>query len=289
MRKYLDAYKPSIWELWLIMLVILCLGGTVATLIGGKVISILFRPDPESLKTWLIGLYPLSFTFVFPYVYFRAKEFYLRGNPTLHAAASFGRLPVVLVFLLFLVLVPFFNIAIEPFSMWIPMPDLFKEIFASVVQGNWVTVLSVVVAAPLLEEWLLRGVALKGLLQRGYSPAAAICWTALMFGVIHLNPWQAIPAFLMGILFGWVYWRTRSLWSSIFLHAVNNGMTLLLTLVFPDLAEDTSTLDLVGMERFPLVLAAAITASALIIWLLHKQFPPSASLLKREEKPQITL
>jgi membrane protease YdiL (CAAX protease family) len=128
----------------------------------------------------------------------------------------------------------------------------------------------VVIFAPLFEEWLCRKVALGGLLRKGFSPAAAIFWSALMFGVIHMNPWQAIPGFLMGLLFGWIYWRTRSLWSVIFMHAVNNGAAMLFTVLFPELPDDVTTLDIVGVANYPWILITAIVLTLSLIWILHK-------------------
>jgi len=288
MRKYLHAYAPSLGELWLLVMVLFCIGGGIVTTVTGMTIQYLFRLDPESSKSLFVGLYPLGFSLVIPFIYLRAREQY-QQNPHLWkpvpdpCAPSFGKLPVLLVFFLLLLLVPFFNTSMEPFSMWIPMPEFIKDIFASLTQNGWVSFVTVVVMAPLLEEWLLRGVVLKALLHRGYAPAAAICWSALMFGVMHMNPWQTIPAFLMGLLFGWIYWRTRSLWTTIFMHAVNNGMAFLLSIFFPELPEDISTLDLVGSGRYPWVLGGAILASMLIIWLLHTQLSPATSLFKKRD------
>jgi len=101
---------------------------------------------------------------------------------------------------------------------------IYKEMFGKITQTNIPTFIAVVIAAPLLEEWLIREVALKGMLQH-MAPHKAILWSSVMFGVIHMNPWQAIPAFLMGCLFGWLYYRTRSYWTCVALHALNNGMS----------------------------------------------------------------
>ena len=292
MRKYLDAYAPSLGELWLVVMVLFCIGGSLVSAAVAIVIDFLFNLDPDVSKTVIVGLYPLGFCLVIPFVLFRAKEQYQRNifaHKPNYASPSphFGKLPITLVFLLLLVLVPLFNTATEPLSMWIPMPEVMKNLFATITQSGWISFITVVVMAPVLEEWLLRGVALKGLLQAGASPAYAIGWSALMFGVMHMNPWQAIPAILMGMLFGWVYWRTRSLWTTIFMHAVNNGTAFFIGLFFPDLPEDVSTLDLVGRHNYSWVLAIAVLASILVIWLLHKKLAPAACLFKREEQPVV--
>ena len=87
--------------------------------------------------------------------------------------------------------------------------------------------LAAVIVAPLTEELLFRGVILRGLLLH-YSAPKAIIASSLLFGLVHLNPWQAIGAVVLGALFGWWYVRTRSLTLCIFGHAFNNLLAVLL-------------------------------------------------------------
>ena len=283
MKKYLSAYTPSLGELWLIMLALLCVGGSIASAIVTFGIKSIMEVDLIQLS---LLLYPLLFTFVIPFVWIRAKQSYrektLMGVPIpQEAPPSFGSIPAWVFFALLLILTPAASIAIEPLSMWIKMPDFFKELFGGVSNNGWVSIFSLVIMAPLLEEWLCRGVALNGLLKSGYSPAAAIVWSAFMFGVIHMNPWQAIPAFTLGLLFGWVYWRTKSLWSVIFMHAINNGSSVALTWLLPNLSEDASALDLVGGQWYPWVLSGAVIVVVSIIFLFHKKLRPATPLFSR--------
>ena len=105
------------------------------------------------------------------------------------------------------------------------------------------TFLATVIAAPILEEFLLRGIIERGLLH-WLSPWKAILWSAFFFAVIHLNPWQATGAFIAGILFGWIYWKTRSLAACIFVHMTNNGTAYLMQYIFPQLPPDSTYKDL---------------------------------------------
>ena len=85
-----------------------------------------------------------------------------------------------------------------------PMPDYIKAIFEKLTEGPlWVTFISVSIFAPFFEEWLCRGMILRGLLQK-MKPFWAITVSALVFALIHLNPWQGLPAFALGLLFGYV-------------------------------------------------------------------------------------
>ena len=85
-----------------------------------------------------------------------------------------------------------------------------------------VPVLFSCVAAPVLEEMLFRGVILRGFLRQ-YSRTFAILWSAMLFGIAHLNLYQMMSALAIGIVAGWLYERCRSLWPCILLHAAYNG------------------------------------------------------------------
>lgn len=113
------------------------------------------------------------------------------------------------------------GLLIEPITSLLPVPEWLDKILKETFTRNMI--LSAVIFAPILEEILLRGIILDGLLKR-YSPTKAIVWSAIIFGVMHLNPVQAVGAFILGIALGWLYYRTRSLWPCIFLHFVNNGI-----------------------------------------------------------------
>ena len=80
---------------------------------------------------------------------------------------------------------------------------------------------SMVIQAPLFKEVLFRGVILGGLLAHR-TPARAIVWSAVLFAIIHINPWQFPAAFLLGIVFAWFVVRTGSLLPAIIGHALNN-------------------------------------------------------------------
>ncbi len=95
--------------------------------------------------------------------------------------------------------------------------------------------LAVVITAPLLEELLFRGMIMRGLLRQ-YSPGYAIGISAFVFGLFHLYPHHIIYAGAMGVVLGYVYYRTNSLWLVIFMHFINNGFSWAAGLVAPDFA-----------------------------------------------------
>jgi membrane protease YdiL (CAAX protease family) len=88
-------------------------------------------------------------------------------------------------------------------------------------------VLSAVVMAPLSEELLFRGMIQSMLRQSTHRPWAAIAITGVLFGLIHYEMPQDVPALILfGMALGYNYERTGRLTGSIFLHACFNGAML---------------------------------------------------------------
>jgi membrane protease YdiL (CAAX protease family) len=75
--------------------------------------------------------------------------------------------------------------------------------------------------APILEEIIFRGIILKGLLTR-YTPKYAILFSSIIFGLIHGKPLQIWGAVVLGLILGFVYYKTKSIGTTILLHSFAN-------------------------------------------------------------------
>lgn len=120
------------------------------------------------------------------------------------------------------------------------LPDLLDQTF-DLLQSGWLGILCISVLGPILEELLFRGAITKELLRR-YSPAKAILFSGLIFGIFHLNPAQIISACLIGFLLAWLYYKTRSLMACILIHIMNNGLSVYLSLKHPEIEDMTHLL-----------------------------------------------
>ena len=144
-------------------------------------------------------------------------------------------------------------------------PQWFEDAMNSIMDApTWLTLLSVSIFAPLFEEWLCRGLVLRGLLQKK-SPAVAISLSALFFAVLHMNPWQAVPAFILGLLFGYVYYRTGSLKLTMLMHCVNNTFAVIFSKI-PQVKDAESFLDVMSPWAYACIFiaCAAFTWGALV-------------------------
>ena len=156
--------------------------------------------------------------------------------------------------------------AAEPVSALLPAaPEWFEQLMESMTGGNIIlSFIAVSVFAPLFEEWLCRGIVLRGLLTRMH-PGSAIAISAIFFAVLHMNPWQALPAFLLGLLFGYVYYKTGSLKLTMLMHFTNNTMALIFSKI-PSFAEAETLADVMSTWAYVCLIVVCILylAAALI-------------------------
>ena len=142
------------------------------------------------------------------------------------------------------------------------MPEWLEEALKSMTSGTlWVNFLCVSIFAPIFEEWLCRGMVLRGLLDRGVRPVWAILFSAVFFGLIHMNIWQMVPAIILGLIFGYVYWKTRSLKLTMLMHFTNNTFALILSHI-DSLKDMDNWMQALGQWYWP-VLAVAVLLVAL--------------------------
>lgn len=106
--------------------------------------------------------------------------------------------------------------------------QLFEQQMKSISIDPFSLVIMVAVLAPIFEEILFRGILMKGMLNNKMNPYWAIVLSAFIFGAIHVFPWQFLGAFLLGMVLGLVYWKTKSLLLPILMHAFNNFIAAML-------------------------------------------------------------
>ena len=93
--------------------------------------------------------------------------------------------------------------------------------------------LGIAIFAPIGEELLFRGYLLQALENHWQDVTRAILVTALAFAIIHLNPYWVVQAYLMGVVLGYLSWRTDSVLPAIVCHGVYNALALLITNLYP--------------------------------------------------------
>jgi len=87
--------------------------------------------------------------------------------------------------------------------------------------------------APLVEESIFRGL-LYGWLAGRWGGAVAWIASSLAFAAAHMELAHVILVLPLGLWFGWLRWRTGSLWPSLVAHIMNNGLAVAAAALLPD-------------------------------------------------------
>jgi len=95
--------------------------------------------------------------------------------------------------------------------------------FGAGTAGLVLSVILVVIVAPLVEEMLFRGVLLSAL--GGYFGAGvALVGQAVLFAAYHFSAWMFVPMLMLGLACGYLTQHRGSLWPAVVLHALFNAV-----------------------------------------------------------------
>ncbi|WP_052406588.1 CPBP family intramembrane glutamic endopeptidase [Clostridium culturomicium] len=109
----------------------------------------------------------------------------------------------------------------------------FNELTSSTVQGTiFMTILAGGIIVPFTEEFLFRGI-VQRTLSKSMSVKTAIIIQGVLFGIYHGNVIQGLYATFLGIVFGYVVYKSKSLWTSVIMHMVNNTTAFIICYVLP--------------------------------------------------------
>lgn len=131
------------------------------------------------------------------------------------------------------------------------------------ILGFLLSVLTVAVAPALFEEFLFRGAIMGNLLK--YGKGFAVFTSAIMFGLIHGNLVQIPFAFLVGLVLGFAALETKSIWTAVIIHFLNNLLSVCLDYLGNIVAEDIVT------AVYMILLAVVIAVGFVGFYLLSRK------------------
>lgn len=141
-----------------------------------------------------------------------------------------------------------------------------KMLNADTLGGLLLNLLIIALIPAVGEELTFRGV-LQQSLTRKMNPHLAIILSAAIFSFIHFQFYGFLPRMFLGMLLGYMFYISGSLWPSILMHFVNNGTVVVLYYL------NNKGIINVDMENFfgdsmsvLLVIACAVTIIWLIVW-----------------------
>ena len=177
-----------------------------------------YMNEQEALGRYTALIYPLSMLFSIGLLWLYIR---LRGGKKAihirHATSGFNP-TVVLVGVLWLLSA---QIILEPLMSLLPPSE-----GRGLGRGVWAC-FTAVISSAVLEELLCRGLIFETFHKR-WGVKTSILFSSLFFGLIHLDPATAIIAVVAGMIFGVLYVRTSSLYTTIIIHSVNNAMAFAL-------------------------------------------------------------
>ncbi len=199
----------------------------------------------------------------------------IRKRKTGIAGYKFGLTPFKIIGLSVIAIVALDLGLVLPIISLIPTNDFVDKFFLNFVNEDSLLIssITIVIAAPILEEFIFRGIILDGLLKR-YSPLKSIIFSSMLFGIIHLNPWQFVSAFSLGLIAGWVYYKTANLTLPILMHFASNFFAILAGHFSDDPMLQNQTLIEYygGIFYFIIIILGALTIASISIIMLSKYF-----------------
>ena len=200
---------------------------------GGNVSS--FTPGETTITTTGIAMILSGITMIWHLIHFKYVKFNLK---------SFGEVPSKTIWLSIPLIVAgmfFINLCSE----FLGLPDLMQDTFLA-MSRNIFGIISITIMAPLVEELLFRGAIQGYMLRKGMKPLHAILIASAIFGIIHMNPIQIPFAFAIGMIFGWLYYRTGSVVPGIIGHFINNSIACLQMATLTEEEFNTKTIEWLG-------------------------------------------
>ena len=130
----------------------------------------------------------------------------------------------------------------------------FNRMFESWTRPERLRMLPILALCPgVAEEIFFRGYALTKLeLAIGFRPAMVV--TAILFGLIHLDPIHSIAATAMGLYLAYAIHLTQSLWTTVIAHILNNALAVLLPDILPEVFALQITVLVLGLVGFGLAM-----------------------------------
>ena len=230
-----------------------------------------FTPGEITITTTGIAMILSGIAMIWHLIHFKYVKFNLK---------SFGEVPSKTIWLSIPLIVAgmfFINLCSE----FLGLPDLMQDTFLA-MSRNIFGIISITIMAPLVEELLFRGAIQGYMLRKGMKPLHAILIASAIFGIIHMNPIQIPFAFAIGMIFGWLYYRTGSVVPGIIGHFINNSIACLQMATLTEEEFNTKTIEWLGAG--PTYVLFAISLAVMIgMFLYLKKRLPIAPSYKEEE------
>ena len=236
---------------------------------GGDVSS--FTPGETTYTTTGIAMILSGIAMIWHLIHFKYVKFNLKSFGEVSGKTIGLSIPLIVAGMLFI------NLCSE----FLGLPDLMQDTFLG-MSRNVFGITSITIMAPLVEELLFRGAIQGYMLRKGMKPLNAILIASAIFGIVHMNPIQIPFAFAIGLIFGWLYYRTGSVVPGIIGHFINNSIACLQMATLTEEEFNTKTIEWLGAGPTYALFALSLVVMIGMFLYLKKHLPEAPSYKEEE-------
>jgi len=148
------------------------------------------------------------------------------------AFRSVKKWDILLTILLTFIVASFCTFFVNQLIQWFPqeVPQSLKQVNDAIKASDgpvlWSFLFGVCIFAPVFEEIVFRGIMWWGI-EGVISTRAAFVVTTVLFALAHIDPIHIVAVFPLGVLFGFLRWKTGSIWLPLLSHFLNNTLASL--------------------------------------------------------------
>ena len=227
---------------------------------GGDVSN--FTPGETTITTTGLAMVLSGIAMIWHLIHFKYVKFNLKSFGEVSGKTIGLSIPLIVAGMLFI------NLCSE----FIGLPDLMQDTFRA-MSRNVFGIISIAIMAPLVEELLFRGAIQGYMLRKGMKPLNAILIASAIFGIVHMNPIQVPFAFAIGLIFGWLYYRTGSVVPGIVGHFINNSIACIQMATLTEEEFNTKTIEWLGAGPTYALFALSLVVMIGMFLYLKKRLP----------------
>lgn len=123
----------------------------------------------------------------------------------------------------------------------------------------------IAILAAVGEELLFRGLLQRLFIKLFRSPFVGIIVAAFLFSAMHMQFYGFLPRFLLGVILGFIYWYSGSLWVAIIAHFIYDAALIVLAYFYPEMLNDEATVKISNLAVAGII-SFALTM-ALVLWM----------------------
>ena len=240
---------------------------------GGDVSN--FTPGETTITSTGLAMVLSGIAMIWHLIHFKYVKFNLKSFGEVSGKTIGLSIPLIVAGMFFI------NLCSE----FIGLPDLMQDTFRA-MSRNVFGIISIAIMAPLVEELLFRGAIQGYMLRKGMKPLHAILIASAIFGIVHMNPIQIPFAFAIGMIFGWLYYRTGSVVPGIVGHFINNSIACIQMATLTEEEFNTKTIEWLGAGPTYALFALSLVVMIGMFLYLKKRLPAAPSY--KEESIEVT-